>query len=337
MEVLIWQIGIIISIVLASAILGRRGLVWSVVIASVWTAVMIFTSWLMILQFFTIALAGIIGAVICDKKNTKENEIYVNNSSVLTEARNTEKNYDNLHFLHVAALCAVGGWILALDQATRYGTGHNKLSFFELLFNAGFIGMAAAPALFLCGAAILGWIVGKLIKPIRTYASWAALIFAVALFFALQTGGDIGDRRALMPSELVTEPSKAAPLPAPPKNAAPRPAQQASVPTRLYALAAELKGEVPKQFSTQTMLVNAWVEGNSLHVLLHAKNYTAADLDAQIPSFNQDFNREIARYYCSSQPYRSLLNQGATVVVSLSGKDMNSIGSYPISMHSCEE
>src|SRR5688572_22569703 len=78
MDVALWQLGIFSAIVLASLMFGWRGLAWSVVIAAIWTVVKIFTSWLMVLQFGTIALAAILGAVVSDARDKTSAEIRAN-------------------------------------------------------------------------------------------------------------------------------------------------------------------------------------------------------------------------------------------------------------------
>jgi hypothetical protein len=85
MAVLIWQVAIFTIILLACKLFGRRGLAWSTGLSAIWTVVMIFTSWLMILQFVTIAFAGIVGAVVCDNGNGKDGEEHARNWRALVE------------------------------------------------------------------------------------------------------------------------------------------------------------------------------------------------------------------------------------------------------------
>ena len=98
------------------------------------------------------------------------------------------------------------GW-----RGRQRGATYSSLSFFDLLLDAGFIGMVIAPALILAGAAIVGWIIGKILKPTRTHASWVGLGLAVALFFAVKAGGEIRDQRQLVQGKSVTEANKITP------------------------------------------------------------------------------------------------------------------------------
>ncbi len=73
MEVFAWQIGIILGIGLASVLFGKNGWVLASAAAAIWTLVMIFTSWLMILQFVTVFAGFVWGSVIVESPNYKDN------------------------------------------------------------------------------------------------------------------------------------------------------------------------------------------------------------------------------------------------------------------------
>lgn len=57
MDALFWQVCIVIGIVWTALLFGRRGFYIAVLISVVWTIAMIFTTWLFVLQLFTISLA----------------------------------------------------------------------------------------------------------------------------------------------------------------------------------------------------------------------------------------------------------------------------------------
>lgn len=69
MEILIYQI-VIAAIVIGAALLkGAIGLKWAAVGTVVWTVLHIFAPWLMLIQFFTIAIAYAVGnAIVADGK-----------------------------------------------------------------------------------------------------------------------------------------------------------------------------------------------------------------------------------------------------------------------------
>lgn len=69
MEVFMWQVGILLGICLASLLFGKNGLIFAVGTAVLWTVVMIFTSWLMILQFATIFIGFAFGGAIVESPN----------------------------------------------------------------------------------------------------------------------------------------------------------------------------------------------------------------------------------------------------------------------------
>jgi len=72
MAVLGYQIGILSLIVISSILFGEAGLWLAVAASAIWTIVMVFTSWLMILQFVTIFLGLGIGAAICGSSGFKK-------------------------------------------------------------------------------------------------------------------------------------------------------------------------------------------------------------------------------------------------------------------------
>jgi len=72
MEILGYQIGILAVIVIATLLLGEKGMWLAVVGTSIWTLVMIFTSWLMILQFVTIFVGLAIAFGIFSSPNFKD-------------------------------------------------------------------------------------------------------------------------------------------------------------------------------------------------------------------------------------------------------------------------
>ncbi len=157
MEVAFWQIAIILGIVFGGAMFGYRGLAWSTGIAVVWTVVMIFTSWLMIFQFLTIAVAGIVGIGICEGQKKDGGTKQSANWMALVGTGQL--------FL---ALAILGGAILLY----RMNPEHFR--------NPGFgsLGFAAAYGFALLGAAIVGgavvWTIGGL-----GWRNWSALSFRV--------------------------------------------------------------------------------------------------------------------------------------------------------------
>lgn len=71
MEVFLYQFGILFCIVLSSVIFGKNGLIYSAIAATVWTGVMVLTSWLFILQSVTVFVGLVIGGVIVESENHK--------------------------------------------------------------------------------------------------------------------------------------------------------------------------------------------------------------------------------------------------------------------------
>jgi hypothetical protein len=251
----------------------------------------------------------------------------------------TAADNGDLHFFHVVILCAVGGWVLALEIARQSNHGYNQASFFQLLFDLGFIGMAAAPTFVLCAAAGLGWSVGKLIKPLHPYATWLALAAAFGLFLAMKTGSEIGYRRASTPSTLPQRQDVPRPLPiqsqpiVPKINVAPQSPSQPSLAVRLLTLANELNGGKQKTLGDHLIRISASANSNTLEISLRMNNFKSTDAEAQIPL--AVFDKDITRYYCGTGPYDSLLKLGATIVVHLYGKESDAIGSYPITITRC--
>jgi hypothetical protein len=74
MEVFAWQIGIILGIGLASVLFGKGGWILASAAAAIWTFVMIFTSWLMILQFVTVFAGFVWGLSIVESPNQEANK-----------------------------------------------------------------------------------------------------------------------------------------------------------------------------------------------------------------------------------------------------------------------
>ena len=88
---------------------------------------------------------------------------------------------------------------------------------------------------------------------------------------------------------------------------------RSSLPGRLEALASNLQNKAPGGFGDNINLVHAWGQENSLNLALSYRNYNAADINAKRLASN--FKRDLSGYYCPSQFYVSLLNDGATIRV----------------------
>ena len=71
MEVVLYQFGILFCIVVSSVFFEKNGLIYSTIAATLWTGVMVFTSWLFILQSATVFVGFVIGGVILSSKNHK--------------------------------------------------------------------------------------------------------------------------------------------------------------------------------------------------------------------------------------------------------------------------
>lgn len=123
---------------------------------------------------------------------------------------NDEKGQSGkLTFWNVILLCLVGGWILALGISKNIGSGHDKLGFFSLLFNPGFLGMAVVPTAMLGVCAFIGWAIGWMMPATRRHASWVGLMLAVGGFLAIWSGGEI-QQKPPVAAAAVTE-TKSAP------------------------------------------------------------------------------------------------------------------------------
>jgi hypothetical protein len=59
--------------------------------------------------------------------------------------------------------------------------------------------------------------------------------------------------------------------------------------------------------------------------------------DAEIQPAIESFKVDIARYYCGTNPFNSLINRGAKVTIQLYGKDSGSVGTYDISSTNCSQ
>ena len=71
MGVFEYQVSIVATIVIASLLIGRAGLLLVAAGWAIWTLVMIFTSWLIFFQFITIFVSFGIGAKIASSPNSK--------------------------------------------------------------------------------------------------------------------------------------------------------------------------------------------------------------------------------------------------------------------------
>ena len=79
MVIFAWQLLIIFFISICSFFFGVKGCVFSSVVALIWTIIMIFTSWLMILQFVTVGIGFLIGLALLESKvvqKFKENSLW---------------------------------------------------------------------------------------------------------------------------------------------------------------------------------------------------------------------------------------------------------------------
>ena len=100
-----------------------------------------------------------------------------------------------LTFWNVIILCLIGGVVLAFGISKNLGSGYDKLGFYSLLFNPGFLGMAIAPTGILAVCAFIGWCIGWTILGTRKHASWVSLLLAVGGFLAVWGGGEIQQQR----------------------------------------------------------------------------------------------------------------------------------------------
>lgn len=315
-------------------------------------------------DLFGVCLAYIVGSSIIESKRPTASSKLVQ----LAQPAAAPPAADELHFLHVIALCVVGGWMRAVDAVHKFEDRGQSSTFLDRLFDPWFLGFVAAPTGFFVLAACAGWLIGKSINSMRAHATSLALAFAIGLFFLLKLGGDFADKqhlvkddeiarqsvplpRTIEKSQPITQDSiasapKVEPQPyssetavrpqrhvvAPSKSEYEVLQSQLSVAERLNALEIQLNNG-PKAMGDHMTLIRASLNGSSLSILLRLNNYTVMDAGAQagIASFGQD----ITKYYCSSEPYRELIDRGAVLMIQLFGKDSGSIGAYPVTIESC--
>lgn len=120
---------------------------------------------------------------------------------------NTEKGGTfGFTFGNLILICLVGGWSLGRFTYKNMSKGVGEYGFFELLFNAGFLGMALVPTIILLICAVVGWVIGWMISSIRRHASWAGFALAVCGFAALWFGEE--ETRRLQDAPIAGEPAK---------------------------------------------------------------------------------------------------------------------------------
>lgn len=73
MDVLIWQVGILLGICLASLLFGKAGWIFASGAAALWTVAMVFTSWLTVLQLVTVSIGFRLGATIVKSPSHSDN------------------------------------------------------------------------------------------------------------------------------------------------------------------------------------------------------------------------------------------------------------------------
>ncbi|MBY0243620.1 MAG: J domain-containing protein [Burkholderiaceae bacterium] len=105
-----------------------------------------------------------------------------------TAAGTTSGEWNGLHFIHVLLLCLVYGWWHALTSPIGGRLLYDKAPFLGLLFDMGAWGLALAPAMILMVVVSIGWVVGWLVRPWRTNASWIALLLGLVVCVALEMG-----------------------------------------------------------------------------------------------------------------------------------------------------
>lgn len=179
MEVAVWQTGIILTIVLASYLFGLMGWMGSIVILAVWTIVMVFTSWLMILQFITIAVGAFAGMVLIGRKKSEKEQ------AALQAA---------MESVVIFGALAIGGsfYLLSiLNPEQRFA------------FDLGTLGIRVAYTAALLGAAVFGggviWVVSG-----SAFGSWRRETFqyggalsGLVLAFVFVAGNDQLKQRGL--------------------------------------------------------------------------------------------------------------------------------------------
>ena len=193
MEVALWQLGILQAILLASYLFGKAGWIGSIGIAAVWTIVMIFTSWLMILQFITIAAGGLLGLLLAGRVKSAEERVRL---EALKESA------------AVFALFAIGGAIYLLFKINPER---------RFAFDLGTVGVGAAYAAALFGAAAIGgtfiWIVSGAVfrNWKRETLQYGGSIVGVVVAIALTVGNETLRQRGLLDGVNVQTYDQAAP------------------------------------------------------------------------------------------------------------------------------
>lgn len=74
MEILVYQIAIFVGIIISTLLFGKAGRSIALVIAVIWTVVMLFMPWLMILQLFTVLIAYVISEGMINSPGFKKNQ-----------------------------------------------------------------------------------------------------------------------------------------------------------------------------------------------------------------------------------------------------------------------
>ncbi len=74
MEVLGYQIAILAGVVIATLLFGKIGMLLAAAGAAIWTLVMVFTNWLLLLQFATVVVALGIAEAVRSSKGFKETQ-----------------------------------------------------------------------------------------------------------------------------------------------------------------------------------------------------------------------------------------------------------------------
>jgi hypothetical protein len=77
MEVLLYQVAIVFGIVAVTLLGGQQGMWLGVAVASVFTVAMVFTSWLMVLQFVTIFIGMAVSVGISESPRFKEIQVTI--------------------------------------------------------------------------------------------------------------------------------------------------------------------------------------------------------------------------------------------------------------------
>jgi hypothetical protein len=167
------------------------------------------------------------------------------------------------------------------------GHHYRKTPFSELILDPGFIGLALAPAVVLFGAAVVGWTVGKLLKPLRPHASWTALAGASVLFLAMIAGNDIGNQRtkfvatqpppANTPTPTQTEIHSVKPQKPPPSN----PVAPSNVATELQKLASTINAQKHKSLGEHLTILQAIPNNNVIQISMRMSRYSATDAEIQ--------------------------------------------------------